>query len=132
MEATLQLRTGALAFHSNFIEGEEGVCVRTVLTRVRGLIDDGAVTWTRSSLWKGVMSCVRRAEWIRLLPMLSTIFLDRSGESSLAEQNPAAATRVIAPVEPGRGILLAHSDTPLWTGSVAAIQTGWSSGHYAV
>jgi hypothetical protein len=44
LEATLGVVDGPLAFLGDFIDGGgQGACDRTVLTRVRGLIDDGAV-----------------------------------------------------------------------------------------
>ncbi|QXI66091.1 hypothetical protein CP157_03883 (plasmid) [Paracoccus marcusii] len=43
LEATLSATDGQLAFLGDFIDGGQGACDHTVLTRVRGLIDAGAV-----------------------------------------------------------------------------------------
>ena len=43
LETTLAATDGPLAFLGDFIDGGQGACDRTVLTRVRGLIDNGAV-----------------------------------------------------------------------------------------
>jgi hypothetical protein len=45
LEATLAVVDGPLAFLGDLIDGRgQGACDRIVLTRVRSLIDDGAVT----------------------------------------------------------------------------------------
>lgn len=44
LEATLAAVDGPLAFLGDFIDGGQGACDRTVLTRVRGLIDAGALS----------------------------------------------------------------------------------------
>lgn len=44
LEATLAATDGPMAFLGDFIDGGQGACDRTVLTRVRSLIDAGALT----------------------------------------------------------------------------------------
>lgn len=44
LEATLAVIDGQLAFLGDFIDGGQGACDRTVLTRVRGQIDAGALS----------------------------------------------------------------------------------------